>query len=90
MASGPGDFLRELTPGTRVVARYRILDGFTDALGYLTSCGGSSCVIRTRRGDITVTLADVVAGKVVPEPPTRRSGTRDAERPTSGPAGRGG
>jgi hypothetical protein len=73
MVAGPGGFLSAATPGIRVVARYRITGGFTDALGYLLSCDGTDCVIRTRRGDVVVPLADVVAAKQVPEPPPRRS-----------------
>jgi hypothetical protein len=67
------EFLRTVPPGTRVVARYRIESGFTDALGYLRSRDTDSCVIRTRRGLVTVPLADVVAAKQVPEPPARRT-----------------
>lgn len=56
-----------------MVARYRIVSGFTDALGYLQSAEPDSCVILTRKGPVTVNLAAVVAAKAVPEPPTRRS-----------------
>ena len=71
--SASGEFLRSATPGTRVVARYRIEGGFTDALGYLRSVDSESCVIQTRRhGMVTVRFADVVAAKQVPEPPARR------------------
>jgi hypothetical protein len=74
---GPAGFLAAADPGTRVVARYRIPGGFTDALGYLESCDGTSCVIRTRRhGLVTVVLADVVAAKKVPEPPARRTSSK--------------
>lgn len=68
----PADFLRSADPGTRVVARYRVPGGFTDALGYLRSCDGTACEIDTRRGPVTVPLANVVAAKQVPEPPPRR------------------
>jgi len=85
MASGPADFLASAPLGTRVVARYRISGGFTDALGYLRSCNGTDCVIQTRRSLVTVTLVDVVAAKAVPEPPARRgprsAGTAASETP---------
>jgi len=88
MASGPADFLATATLGTRVVARYRIAGGFTDALGYLRSCDGTACVIQTRRGLVTVELSDVVAAKAVPEPPVRRpariegpAGTDNVDQP---------
>jgi len=68
----PADFLRAATPGIRVVARYRIAGGVTDALGYLRSRTATACVIETRRGPTVVQLADVVAAKQVPEPPPRR------------------
>lgn len=73
-ANSPAEFLARAVPGTRVVARYRIASGFTDALGYLQSNDGRTCDILTRRGLVTVTLAAVVAAKAVPEPPARRSG----------------
>lgn len=68
----PADLLRSVPPGTRVVARHRVPGGFTDALGYLRSCDGIQCEIQTRRGPVTVVLANVVAAKPVPEPPPRR------------------
>jgi len=73
MSTSPAIFLTTVAIGQRVVARYRIAGGFTDALGYLRSRDGRSCVIETRRGDVVVTLADVVAAKAVPEPPARRA-----------------
>jgi hypothetical protein len=72
MASRPADFLASVKPGTRVVARYRIPGGFTDALGYVRSCDGTVCVIETRRSMVTVALVDVALAKAVPEPPARR------------------
>jgi hypothetical protein len=69
----PTEFLRSVEPGARVVARHRVPGGFTDALGYLRSCNEVSCEIDTRRGPVTVPLANVVAAKRVPEPPPRRS-----------------
>lgn len=68
----PSDFLRSVEPGTRVVARHRVPGGFTDALGYLRACDGIACEIETRRGLVTVPLANVVAAKRVPEPPPGR------------------
>ena len=73
MAQSAARYLRTAEPGTRVVARYKIAGGFTDALGYLRFCDDSSCHIETRRGIIVVALANVVAAKQVPEPPVRRS-----------------
>lgn len=70
--SGPAGFLSTVPLGTRVVARYRIEGGFTDALGYLRSRDTGVCLIETRRGDVRVPLADVVAAKRVPPPPARR------------------
>jgi GNAT superfamily N-acetyltransferase len=61
--------------GRRVVLRRRAGGGrFADVLGDLlawdTTAGTAR--VRTRAGELTVALADVVAGKVVPPPPTRR------------------
>jgi hypothetical protein len=58
--------------GTRLVVRYRLDDGATDALGYLRGKTETTCTIETRRGDCIVVLADVIAAKPVPEPPPRR------------------
>ena len=71
-AGGAGTFLRAATPGTRVVARFRIPGGFSDALGYLRECDQRDCVIATRRGELRIPLSAVVAAKQVPEPPPRR------------------
>ena len=65
--------LRALPPGTRVVVRYRLGEGFTDALGELLTCAAEEASVRTRRGDVVVRLADVVAAKPVPPPPPRRA-----------------
>jgi hypothetical protein len=73
MSTSPATFLATVPIGRRVVARYRIANGFTDALGYLRSRDESSCVIETRKGHVVVTLVDVVAAKAVPEPPARRN-----------------
>jgi hypothetical protein len=58
--------------GTRLVVRYRLEEGATDALGYLRERTARTCTIETRRGDVAVTLAEVIAAKPVPEPPARR------------------
>ncbi|MDQ2738916.1 MAG: ferrous iron transport protein A [Actinomycetota bacterium] len=58
--------------GTRVVVRYRILGGFTDALGTLTLVTATECGVRTRAGDVTVSVANIVAAKQVPLGPPRR------------------
>ncbi|WP_264670692.1 hypothetical protein [Arthrobacter sp. VKM Ac-2550] len=69
----PLDFLRGAAPGTRVVVRYRIDDGVTDALGYLISLDATECTVRTRRGDVVVPLDRVEAAKEVPPPPAPRA-----------------
>jgi GNAT superfamily N-acetyltransferase len=66
---GPSDV------GRRVVLRRRAGAGrFADVLGDLLSwdAGSGTARVRTRAGEVAVALADVVAGKVVPPPPTRR------------------
>ncbi|OFI39933.1 hypothetical protein BIU82_02525 [Arthrobacter sp. SW1] len=69
----PQDFLSNTAEGTRVVVRYRIDGGFTDALGYLVSASAGSCTIRTRQSDVEIPLELVVTAKAVPPPPPRRS-----------------
>ena len=60
--------------GTRVVVRYRIADGrATDALGWVHVSDATHCVIATKRGLETITLADIIAAKEVPPPPERRT-----------------
>lgn len=71
--SRPRDFLATAAPGTRVVVRYRIDGGLTDALGELLGCDGTECTVRTRREDTVIPLASVVAAKAVPPPPPRRA-----------------
>jgi hypothetical protein len=68
----PVSLLLALAPGTRVVVRYRIEGGFTDALGELVQAGPADCVVRTRRGEVSVPLEQVVAAKQVPPAPPRR------------------
>ncbi len=49
-------FPTSLVTGDRVVVRYRVNDGLTDALGELIALDGVSCTVRTRRGDVVVLL----------------------------------
>jgi hypothetical protein len=71
-APAPRDFLTAATPGTRVVVRYRVDGGFTDALGDLLECSATECTVRTRSADVVIHLDRVVAAKQVPPPPARR------------------
>lgn len=66
------DRLAALPPGTRVVVRYRIEGGFTDALGDLAAVGAQRCTVVTRRGEVEIALDAIVAAKPVPPPPVRR------------------
>jgi GNAT superfamily N-acetyltransferase len=66
---GPSDV------GRRVVLRRRAGGGrFADVLGDLLAWDveAGTARVRTRAGEVAVSLGDVVAGKVVPPPPTRR------------------
>ena len=65
--------LRELPLGTRVVVRYRIEGGLTDALGDLVARDDISCTVETRRGPVVVTFDTVALAKPVPPPPVRKS-----------------
>jgi hypothetical protein len=65
--------LRSLPVGGRVVVRFRVPGGFRDALGDLVRIDESSCTVLTRRGPVTVALADVALAKPVPPPPPRRA-----------------
>jgi hypothetical protein len=78
MDSRPRDFLSLVDVGSRVVARYRIEGGLSDALGVLSSRTSTHCVVDTRRGPTTVAFADVVLAKKVP-PPERRSSKQYGE-----------
>ena len=66
------EFLQQAPLGTRVVVRTRIADGFTDALGYLRSLDETHCTVETKRGSLSLALAEVVAAKEVPPPPAPR------------------
>ena len=69
----PARHLLTLPVGTRVVVRYRLDDGLTDALGELVQIDEQTCTVRTRRhGDVVVPLVLVTAAKPVPPPPPRR------------------
>jgi hypothetical protein len=66
--------------GRRVVVR-RILPGqrgpsggpaYADVIGVMESWDGTATAIRTRSGElVSVAIADIVAGKPVPPPPSR-------------------
>ncbi|HJW01610.1 MAG TPA: hypothetical protein VJ617_21160 [Arthrobacter sp.] len=68
----PQEFLAAAVSGTRVVVRYRIEGGFTDALGHLVGSGDGACTVRTRQADVVIPLEQVVAAKEVPPAPQRR------------------
>ncbi len=83
----PDALVRPLTVGGRVVVRHRLPDGSaTDALGDLLADDEGSLRIATRRGEVVVARADVLAAKPVPPPPARKGpphtaiGTEDLER----------
>jgi hypothetical protein len=67
------NLLRELPIGTRVVVRYRIEGGFTDALGPLIARDETTCTIETRRGPVVVDFDAVALAKPVPPAPVRKS-----------------
>ncbi|GEP27115.1 ferrous iron transport protein A [Cryobacterium levicorallinum] len=70
--SDPFAFLADAPLGTRVVVRTRIPGGYTDALGFLRSRSGASVSVETKRGLVTLAMADVVAAKEVPPAPEQR------------------
>ncbi|MDQ0735628.1 putative acetyltransferase [Arthrobacter agilis] len=72
----PASLLAALPLGTRVVVRRRLDEGVTDSLGDLVALDGTTCTVRTRRGDDVVVLADVTAAKPVPPAPPRRAPRR--------------
>ncbi len=72
MSAAAARFVMDAEPGTRVVVRRRIEGGVTDAVGYLRSCDESECVVETKRGLVSIALADIVAAKEVPPPPAPR------------------
>ncbi|MBG6213904.1 MAG: hypothetical protein LH475_13270 [Cryobacterium sp.] len=70
--SGPLAFLVDAPLGTRVVVRTRSAVGYTDALGFLRDRSAASVSVETKRGLVTLALADVVAAKEVPPAPRPR------------------
>ncbi|MCI3924845.1 GNAT family N-acetyltransferase [Paenibacillus sp. TRM 82003] len=79
--SGLAHVLREheLVVGARVVVRHRLADGSaSDALGELVAAGEAELVVATRRGEVRVRRADVLAAKAVPPPPRRRGAAHEA------------
>ncbi|MGO4120182.1 putative acetyltransferase [Arthrobacter sp. YAF16] len=68
----PQQFLSDAPLGTRVVVRYRIEGGLTDAIGDLVGKADGGCTVRTRRADVVIPLRLVVAAKEVPPAPARR------------------
>lgn len=53
--------------GARVVVRRRLPEGgYGDVLGELLETGPGGVVVRTQRGDVRVTAAEIAVGKVVP------------------------
>lgn len=62
--------------GQRVTVRFRLPDGrFRDIVGVLESWHDDVLVLRRRDGSLAhVTAAEIVASKVVPPQPPRRSG----------------
>ncbi|MGP4031443.1 putative acetyltransferase [Pseudarthrobacter sp. 1C304] len=69
----PQAFLAAAELGTRVVVRYKIEGGMTDALGELVARTAGECTVRTRRSDVVIPFPLVVAAKEVPPAPPRRS-----------------
>lgn len=65
--------LTQLPLGTRMVIRYRIEGGSTDALGDLTARDSLGCTITTRTGAVTIKYDDVQLAKAVPPPPAPRA-----------------
>ena len=86
-APAPGARVGDLRAGTRVVVRHRLPDGSArDALGDLVGADAATLRVATRRGEVVVARADVIAAKAVPPPPVRRGpphtaiGVEDLER----------
>ncbi|WP_323959019.1 ferrous iron transport protein A [Arthrobacter sp. JZ12] len=78
MTTPAAALLMEIPLGTRVVVRYRIDGGLTDALGELSARDSATCTVSGRRGDVVVPLEKVTAAKPVPPPPPRRAPRRAA------------
>ena len=73
MSLAAAHFVATTALGTRIVVRTRIEGGVTDAVGYLRSVNDTGCTVETKRGLVTLALADVVAAKQVPPPPAPRA-----------------
>jgi hypothetical protein len=73
MTTDPVELIRTAPIGTRMTVRRRIAGGFTDAVGYLRERTEAECVMETRHGLVTITLAEVTATRAVPPPPPRRA-----------------
>ncbi|MGO4384202.1 putative acetyltransferase [Specibacter sp. RAF43] len=65
--------LKSVPLGTRMVVRYRIEAGSTDALGELTARDAATCTVATRSGPEMIAWDDVQLAKPVPPPPPRRA-----------------
>lgn len=65
-------FWHEWQVGERVVVRYRVPGGYSDALGELIRVDARGVEVGTRRGPVAVPAADIVLGKHVPQPPAPR------------------
>ncbi|NMA77039.1 MAG: acetyltransferase, partial [Actinomycetales bacterium] len=86
MAEHDGDRVRAgwapfLMEGRRVVLRYAIDreasphgESMTDALGTILAADETTVAVMTRRGEVSVPRALVIAAKEVPPPPVRRRG----------------
>lgn len=68
----PAARLAGLGVGRRVVVRYRVGEVATDALGVLLVLGPVDCTIETRRGQVVIAYAEIVAAKEIPPPPEPR------------------
>lgn len=70
LTAGPGDV------GRRVVLRRRLPEGgLGDVLGHVERWTAGLLSVRTRDGRVVeVAESDLVAAKLVPEPPPRRTG----------------
>src|SRR4051812_3055391 len=61
----PVPLLLPLAPAPRVVVPYRIEGGSPDALGELVGAVPAGCVVRARRGEVSIPMERVVAAKQV-------------------------
>lgn len=74
---GPEHVLRQgWTVGERVVVRFRDGDDARDALGHLTAVTDEHLTVETKRGEVSVPVAAVLAGRRVPPPPPPRAPRR--------------